>query len=1116
VAAAGNEGLNLSAAGVNEYPCEIAAANVICVGATDQTDTLAGFSNFGADAVDLAAPGVNILSTLAEPDTVFSEGFEGNIGATWTTGGTHNTWARTNERARTGSFSLADSPGGSYVNDTNSFARLTNAVSLAGRTDCTLAYELLLAFQPPDDGVVIEVSPNGVDWVPVDGWTGSSNGAFLPLEVPLGGLANVYVRFRVTSDAAGTDDGVHVDDVRVLCPALTYDAADLEFLDGTSMATPQVTGTLALMMADTPGVSVAELRQRLLANVDALPSLAGRTVTGGRVNAAKAVGSAPPPVVVTQPATAISQTGATLNGTVNPRGHATNYRFEYGTTTSYGASTPVTDAGAGDGVAAVSAALTGLAPNTTYHYRLVATHSDGSVSGGDAQFTTLPLPPVVVSQPATLITTTTAVLQGTVNPNGGATTYHFEWGPTTDYGNSTPAANAGAGTGQVTVSAPLSLLLPDTTYHFRLVATNSGGTAVSGDAQFATAPVGPPVVAIAAPTMVLRISATLHGTVDPAGKSTQYRFQYGTTTSYGTSTPPDDAGAGTGPVPVSAAISPLAPGTTYHFRLVATNADGTTVSADATFTTPAVGPPVVALAAPTQVTKRTATLNGTVDPRGVTTAYHFEYGLTESYGTSTPAGNADPGSGEVAVSADLTGLEPGTEYHYRLVATNDDGTTLGADTPFTTASLTRPVVTAEAATPVGKRTATLNATLNPNNLDTTYHFEYGLTTAYGDTTPAANATANSGASPVSAALTGLAPNTTYHFRLVATNDDGSTLGDDGQFTTSALTPPDVFSGPTTSITPTGAKVSGTVNPHGVATTYHFEYGTTTGYGASTPAANAGFGTVGLAVSAALGNLAPATKYHVRLVAASADGTAHSTDGTFTTPPRPRPPQVSTGAAAGLSQTAATIAATVNPNGQATTYAFQYGRTTAYGARTPTRSAGAGRAAVAVRAALSGLQPRTTYHYRVVATNPTGAVAGADRVFTTAAPPPAPPAPAPIALVAPRTLRLDRRGAVSVRVVCPAGRPPSTGLAELFRGRAPATATRWLSLDPAFAALARAPKRIGAKSFATKPGATVRVRIRLTRAGRRLVAHRASVPATVRVTVLTQVATKQVRLKRRRR
>ena len=296
-----------------------------------------------------------------------------------------------------------------------------------------------------------------------------------------------------------------------------------------------------------------------------------------------------------------------------------------------------------------------------------------------------------------------------------------------------------------------------------------------------------------------------------------------------------------------------------------------------------------------------------------------------------------------------------------------------------------------------------------------------------------------------------------------------------------------------------------MNPRGVATTYHFQYGTTTSYGSSTAPASAGTGTGALTVSRALSGLAHATTYHFRLVAVSADGVTSSADGVFTT--RPRPPSVSTGGVAATSPTGATIAATVNPNGQPTVYAFQYGRSTAYGAQTPSQSAGAGRAAVAVQAGLSGLEPSTAYHYRVVATNATGTVVGADRVLTTAPPP-------PIA-IAPRTLLPDRRGVVTIRLTFPVGTPAGTGRAELFGGRLAATATSRLSLAPAFGGFARAAKLIGAKSFATRPGGTARVRIRLTRAGRRLVARRASVTATVRVTVLTQVYTKQVRIKRRR-
>src|SRR5205085_11513766 len=80
----------------------------------------------------------------------------------------------------------------------------------------------------------------------------------------------------------------------------------------------------------------------------------------------------PAPTATTGPASAISTSGATLSGTVNPGGFVASYRFDYGTSTAYGSSTPAAGAGAGSAGVLVSAPITGLAPNTLYHYRVVA------------------------------------------------------------------------------------------------------------------------------------------------------------------------------------------------------------------------------------------------------------------------------------------------------------------------------------------------------------------------------------------------------------------------------------------------------------------------------------------------------------------------------------------------------------------------------------------------------------------------------------------------------------------------------------------------------------------------------------------------------------------------
>jgi hypothetical protein len=149
----------------------------------------------------------------------------------------------------------------------------------------------------------------------------------------------------------------------------------------------------------------------------------------------------------------------------------------------------------------VTAAITGLAPATTYHFQVVAWNNDGTVYGADRSFTTLPLLPLATTAAATAIDQTTATLNGDVNPNGGATTYHFDFGPTTAYGSRWPAADAPAGSDSLSHSLlqVLTGLLPGTTYHFRAVATNASGATLGADQQFTTAGTPPPPTAPASP-----------------------------------------------------------------------------------------------------------------------------------------------------------------------------------------------------------------------------------------------------------------------------------------------------------------------------------------------------------------------------------------------------------------------------------------------------------------------------------------------------------------------------------------------------------------------------------------------------------------------------------------
>ncbi len=215
---------------------------------------------------------------------------------------------------------------------------------------------------------------------------------------------------------------------------------------------------------------------------------------------------ATPPVATTGAAESLTQTGATLTGTIDRNGGATTYHFEYGTSAAYGlttAETPVPDGGT-DPVT-VKVPITGLTRDTLYHYRLVATNPAGISRGADRSFRTVPgpRPPAVTATAARDVNSRGARLITTADPNGLDTSVRFEYGRTTGYGSYTARAGAGAGDRGVPISIPLTGLRPHARYHFRAAATNSAGTTRSLDRSFVT-PREPTGVSIAiTPSRVL-------------------------------------------------------------------------------------------------------------------------------------------------------------------------------------------------------------------------------------------------------------------------------------------------------------------------------------------------------------------------------------------------------------------------------------------------------------------------------------------------------------------------------------------------------------------------------------------------------------------------------------
>ncbi len=194
------------------------------------------------------------------------------------------------------------------------------------------------------------------------------------------------------------------------------------------------------------------------------------------------------PVVTTGSATSVTETGATLNGTVNPEGSETKYAFEYGTTKAYGTKTAEASAGSGTSNVEVSKSITSLAPSATYYFRIVATNSESEKIYGTEKVFSTTGKPSVETKGATSVGETDATLNGVVNPRGSETKYYFEYGTTESYGTKTAEASAGSGTSNVEESRAISGLTASTEYYVRIVATSSKGTTDGSPQIFITAP----------------------------------------------------------------------------------------------------------------------------------------------------------------------------------------------------------------------------------------------------------------------------------------------------------------------------------------------------------------------------------------------------------------------------------------------------------------------------------------------------------------------------------------------------------------------------------------------------------------------------------------------------
>lgn len=446
--------------------------------------------------------------------------------------------------------------------------------------------------------------------------------------------------------------------------------------------------------------------------------------------------------------------------------------------------------------------------------------------------------PTITNVAATGIATTSANISWTTDQ---AASSQVQYGLTASYGSST-ALDSGLVTSH---SQALTGLTPGTVYHYRVISANVNGSTTSGDYTFTT--LAPPVVSNVQAASVTATSATITWTTNQ-GASTQ--VHYGPTTSYGLSSTLNPSLV----TSHSVALSGLASGTLYHYRVVSANANGSTTSGDFTFTTN--GSVVISNVQTTNLLATSATITWTTNEAA---SSQVEYGTTTSYGSSTALDSNAVTSHSVA----LSGLTAGTTYHFRVKSTNAGGSSASDDSTFTTNSLA--AITSVAGGSVTNAAATITWTTN-QAADS--QVEYGTTTSYGTST-----TLNSSAvTSHSVALSGLAANTLYHYRVKSGNANGTSTSGDYTFTT--LGPPIISDVTASGISTTTATITWTTNN---ASDSKVNYGTSTSYGSQGASS-----TAVTSHTVTLTGLTHGTTYHYQCVSVNTYGTATSTDYSFTT------------------------------------------------------------------------------------------------------------------------------------------------------------------------------------------------------------------------------------------
>ncbi len=520
--------------------------------------------------------------------------------------------------------------------------------------------------------------------------------------------------------------------------------------------------------------------------------------------------ASPPEVPQAVEASELKATSAMLVGVLNPgsEGEPGSYRFVYRQSasecTGAGAKETVEDPASGASPLGVSAAVSGLLAGEPYSFCVKASNALGeSTLSAPVHFTTVELPEAPVTEAAGEVTADTASLHGELNPGKEAETgYHFLYSTagTCVGGTESEQVAVAAVPAKTLVESKLSGLEPRQNYTVCLVARNTAGDEVRGNEVSFKTLARPPTITNETVGGLAFDGAMLEAQVNPNNQETTFSFEYSTEAAGEvlkgaiTTVPGASPLSGFGDQTASVPTGTLAQDTTYFYRVVAKNTEGEeTNGAVEHFTTLPEAPVNVEVS---EVAGSTAKLKGTLNPNSAGEAgavYEFLYEPSESEcdNAGSKVGTSKGNSPE-PVQVQLAGLAANTKYTVCLRIRNSAGETATSSPLVTFATPPAPIVEGESSSNETSSSAELHAKVNPDGAELeSCVFEYGTSLSYGSVVACHPSPGEIGAGnepvAVSATLTALFGDTTYHWRIAARNPSGMTAGVDHTFVVHAVT-----------------------------------------------------------------------------------------------------------------------------------------------------------------------------------------------------------------------------------------------------------------------------------------------------------------------------------------